>query len=651
MYKPVLELQASVDKFDSFRTGLLHGELRLGQRPAAGMTVVVEVGTAVKRAFALTDSVLSFSLAVPRVRSWSAEAPYLYTVQVRLKDSGRRAEEVLTRRVSFRKVELAGENWLVNGQRVRMSGFAAAGSIARGEMAQYLGLLKQFNVNAVRRVHGADSVYWNTLCDTLGLYAVDSGRMFVGALQIPVKGNSMAGLKEVHWRDGHWSQCFITDDEHAVFSANLAPGPAAWEMKKFYQPVRTEPGGPEKYPGASGMLVKVSNDYFFRPLTHLTMEWEVMLNGVTEQRGKVSELGIGAQRSGVFRLPVKMPQRPGEALVKVSYRLKKPEGALPAGHIVASDQLLLRGADVNDVSVHPAGELVLKDEGGTFSIGSAATGLDMQFNKQTGWLQHYVVGGRSLLEDTLGLMANFWRSPTDYDYYFKVPFQLAAWRHATREPRLQLFSTSTSTDFVIVRADYMLPDVRCMLHVHYTVNAKGEMQVEEVLEVDSTQVDTAAAPQSPGGPMLPRIGMKWFLPPGYDSVTYYGRGPWENYADRNDAAVVGIYRQEVDQLLFPYSRPQECGNRTDIRWWKITDKQGHGMMIAADSALLSISALHYFGDDLDDGDSLQQRHMSDLPRRPQVQLNIDHRQMGLSGMKPYRLPFGNYHYIYKVTPL
>jgi beta-galactosidase len=277
----------------------------------------------------------------------------------------------------------------------------------------------------------------------------------------------------------------------------------------------------------------------------------------------------------------------------------------------------------------------------------------MQFNKQTGWLQHYVVGGRSLLEDTLGLTANFWRSPTNYDYSYSLPLQLSAWKRATREPRLQLFSTSTSTDFVIVRADYLLPEVKCLLHVHYTVNARGEMQVEEVLEVDSTQVDTVGTGQGPGGsPMLPRMGMKWFLPAGYDSVTYYGRGPWENYADRCDGSFVGVYRQTVEELLFPYARPQECGNRTDVRWWKITDKQGlHGFMIAADSALLSISALHYFGDDLDDGDSLQRRRMSDLPPRPQVQLNIDHRQMGLSGMKPYRLPFGNYHYIYKVTPL
>jgi beta-galactosidase len=368
------------------------------------------------------------------------------------------------------------------------------------------------------------------------------------------------------------------------------------------------------------------------------MEWQVLVNGIPGQHGTTALPLIPPQKTGRIQLPIRMPAT-GEVLLNIIYRLKKAESLLPAGHVVATEQLVLREAYTNDVSIHPAGELIFKDEGGTFTISSPATGLDLQFNKQTGWLQHYVIGGHSLLEDTLGLTANFWRSPTDCDNAGRLPSTLSAWKYAARDPRLQLFSTSTSNDFVIVRADYLLPGTACLLHIHYTINAKGEMQLEEILEQDSTQTGSTDTSTVIRKTMLPRMGMKWFLPAGYDSVIYYGRGPQENYSDRNYGAALGIYRQTVEEQFYPYRRSQECGTRTDIRWWKITDPQGHGMQITADSALLSISALHYYDNDLEEG--------TPVPH-PQTQLNIDLRQMSLGGKG---LPYGNYHYIYKVTPL
>jgi hypothetical protein len=236
------------------------------------------------------------------------------------------------------------------------------------------------------------------------------------------------------------------------------------------------------------------------------------------------------------------------------------------------------------LSVHPAGELTFTDEGGAFTISALPSGLNVQFNKQTGLLQHFVIGGRSLLEDSLFLSPGLWNEPA-------------------REPKLQLFSTSTATDIVVVRADYQIPETFCALHVHYTVNAKGEMQVEQVLEVDSAQLSVAGDTFS--HPLLPRFGMRWFLPAGYDSIAYYGPGLQEQ--------AVGIYRQIVDQ---------PSGVRTGIRWWKINGGQGHGMQLTADSSQLSIGATR-----LADG--------------AKTRLNIDQR---------LDAPYGNYHYIYKMTP-
>jgi beta-galactosidase len=626
------QLQAEVD--DGFRNGVLRGEMQLGSRPEAGMKVMIEVKVAdggqgktvtptLRHMFAVTDSMLSFSSPVPGVRLWSAETPVLYDVQVRLTDSAGAGVEVITRQVAFRRISVLDSMLLVNNRRVRIKGISLAWpdtvsgqAVSKGSMLEAIRRMKFYNINTVRAPHRSFDTDWYALCDQYGLYVVDEAN---------------AGLAE----------------DPGIFAQEQHIAPAVGEIKHAYQPVITTLPGPSAASKTlPGFAIRIFNDHSFRDLSHLSLEWKVLVNGVQGQRGVVPMLTVGAQRSGVVRLPVRIPAGAGEVLLDVVYRLKKAEGLLPAGHIVAMDQLPLRPSYAGDIAVHPAGELIFTDEGGTFTISAPATGLHIQFNKQSGWLQHYVVGDRSLLEDTLGLSANFWRAPTPRDYAAGLPQQLSPWKAAMQEPKLQLFSTSTAADIVVVRADYFLPETFCALHVHYTVNSKGEMQVEQILEVDSAQLSSAGG--SFRNPMLPRFGMRWFLPAGYDSVTYYGRGPQENYEDRCRGAMAGIHRQSVDQQFFPYAPPQECGTRTGIRWWKITGQQGHGLQLTADSTLLSVSALHYFDTDLDNGDSLQQRKAAGLKPRPQTQLNIDLRQMGVEG--GFQLPYGNYHYIYKVTP-
>jgi len=357
------------------------------------------------------------------------------------------------------------------------------------------------------------------------------------------------------------------------------------------QPVTTTLSGPAK--GLPGIGIKVFNGYSSHGLSNLSLDWEVTLNGSVVQKGKVPLLAIGPQRSGPVRLPVKMPANPGEVFLNISYRLKKPESSLPAGCIVAREQLRLREY-VNDLSIHPAGELSFIDEGGTFTMTSLTTNLNMQFNKQTGWLQHYAMGPRLLAEDSSGLVIDLGQNPAP-----------------PQEPRLQLFSTSTSTDMAVVKADYLIPETPLLLHARYTVNAKGEMQVEQFLEVDTTQPrDTTAGPSVVKYP--PLFGMKWILPAGPDSVLYYGAA---STADNGAAPAADSCHHIPIGLFRPYA--DDTATRTDIRWCKFMDGQGHGLLITADSALLAM-------------------HVRNR------QLSITHPYI-ISGKD-------NYHYIYKVTP-
>ena len=351
---------------------------------------------------------------------------------------------------------------------------------------------------------------------------------------------------------------------------------------------RGRSAGPAIIPAAA--IIRVKNNSSGN-LSNLALQWQMQVNGLPGQKGTVFPLLIRPGQSANFRLPAKIPNGPkDEVFLNIRYILKKQDSLHPAGYIIASDQLLLLPAHETDCTVQPKGDLTFTDENGLFTVSSPHCNL--QFNKQTGRLLHYMAKGNSLLDEEQGLRPDYWED---------------------QEPKLQLFSTSTATNIAVVSADYSLPGVFCLLHIRYTVNADGEVLVGQTLEVDSTQFTNTNLPADSmyKGPALPRFGMQWTLPAGLDSVAYYGRG---GSPTPGSPPEIGIYRQLA---------PQQA---SDIRWYKITGKDGHGMQITADSSLLSVSAL-------------QPQPQS----QPRTLLNIDY--------PSFHLPFGNYHFFYKVTPL
>lgn len=148
------------------------------------------------------------------------------------------------------------------------------------------------------------------------------------------------------------------------------------------------------------------------------------------------------------------------------------------------------------------------------------------------------------------------------------------------------------------------------------------------------------------------------MPAAYDCIDYYGRGPWENYADRKDGALVGRYRQTVDEQFYPYIRPQETGTKSDVRRWRQHDIAGRGVEITA-SEPFSASALHYAQEALDEGLTKQQGHSQEIEPDDAVWLCIDKAQYGLGcidswgqlPLRKYRMPYGNYEFEFKIRPL
>lgn len=424
---------------------------------------------------------------------------------------------------------------------------------------------------------------------------------------------------------------------NGIFYPNRNPNPHAWEMKHFYQDIHATLAGKDG--------ITIYNENFFRDLSYATLKWEILVNGQKRESGEINDLDIKAHQSKTYPLNLPVPMD-AEAYLNITYYSKNATDLVPAGYVIGQDQLFLGGSRKAAVSVNGTGKLNVEDGMNAYTITSDK--MTMSFDRKTGFLNKYVVNSENLLENGFELRPNFWRAPTDNDMGAKLQLKLKAWKEATQDPKLVSIFTTETNGTVIVTANYTLPQVDGRLNMHYTVNADGEMLVNQELIAD-----TAKHKED-----LLKFGMKMILPEGYENIEYYGRGPVENYQDRKDGYPVGIYKQTVKEQFYPYIRPQETGNKTDIRWFTLTKNNGSGIRINSDQ-LLSMSALHYYDSDLDDGDQKDQRHPGDLSPRAQTQLNIDLVQMGLGSvnswgqlpLKQYRIPYQNYMYQFKITPV
>ena len=195
---------------------------------------------------------------------------------------------------------------------------------------------------------------------------------------------------------------------------------------------------------------------------------------------------------------------------------------------------------------------------------------------------------------------------------------------------------------------YSLPDVYAYLDINYELNGDGMIKVTESLHADSSKQE----------PMMFKFGMQMMVPKNYDQMEWYGRGPSENYWDRKDAAFVGLYKMSVRAQFHPYLRPQETGNKTDVRWVKLTDKNGKGLLISGDT-VLNISARHFLDKDLDDGLEKHNSHAGELKERNMTVLNIDLQQTGVGGinswgtwpLNQYRMNYQDYRYSFVIKPV
>ena len=413
---------------------------------------------------------------------------------------------------------------------------------------------------------------------------------------------------------------------NGLLQPDRQPSPQIYEVGYHYQNI---------WSSLNESTLTVFNENFFRTLDYVDLYWQVLADGEVVLDGSVKDINIKAQTKDSYQLPVaqkiaELKDAQKEVFLNVSYRNKTADGLLPAGYEVAHQQFLVNTKDsqgaCSDENANSKGKkaklnVVNKKESDALIV--SGDNINLEFSKSNGFITSYAVAGKAILGDKGSIRPNFWRAVTDNDMGAGLQRDLKAWNKP--EMNLTGFNGKKQKDgSVTVVAEYNLPGVHDNLTLTYDIKPCGTVIVTQTLE----QVNDSIAQQ-----ML-RFGMVMELPASMDQSKFYGRGPIENYNDRNDAQNVGIYVQNVDEQYFPYIRPQETGTKTDIRWWKQSGRSGEGLVVSAlnGQVLGAMSAIRYAVADMDEGMEKEQRHQSNVKKSPFVNLYIDGEMAGVGGV-------------------
>ena len=445
---------------------------------------------------------------------------------------------------------------------------------------------------------------------------------------------------------GDYGKYTVSDNNfnnNGLINPDRKPNPHMYEAGFVQRSILTTPVDLQKG------IVEVYNENFFIDLSRYYMVWQLKADGEVIRQGTVMELNVAPQQRAQITLPgYSVPaDATGELLLNVEYLLKQQDGILPAGTVVAYDQMSVRPYDAWTAEAAPTA-VAPTIEPNTRAIVVVAGDNKIYFNRWTGLLTDYTLDGTELVETGYTLRPMFWRAPTDNDMGAGQQNRFALWKN----PEMKLKSIKDSTlanGNIQVVSTFELPKLFATLEISYTINGAGEIGVKQKLTTDPAQEKM---------PHLFRFGMELTMPAAFRTIDFYGRGPVENYIDRQGAAKIGRYTQSVDDQYWGYIRPQESGNKSDLRWWKQTNVDGVGLMIES-NAPFEASALPYAMDDLDDGPSKDQRHSGSLVKRDFVTLNIASKQMGLGcedswgawPLQKYLLPYGDYEFDFVIKPV
>lgn len=439
---------------------------------------------------------------------------------------------------------------------------------------------------------------------------------------------------------------------NGIINPDRKPNPHANEVRYYYQNI---------WATAKDLKageVEVYNENFFKSLDDVELQWTLESEGKVLANGR-NALDIPAQQKRVVKLDgYSLPADvKGEVVLNLDFVLKKAEPMLDAGYAVAREQFV-----VNPYTF-PTMESVLAVTSGKYDtrkvekeekvawVTLSAGNTSVTFNHWNGWIDYLDVDGKPMLEEGYAITPDFWRAPTDNDYGAGTQRKLHAWKNPEMKMKSLKVVENEGKAEKGVEVVYDMPSVEATLTMTYTLTPAGELVVNEAMTVNK---DAKHKPQ------LMRYGMQLVMPKAYNMLTYYGKGPGENYIDRNNGDRLGVYDAKVADQYWGYVRPQESGNKTEVRYWQVKDENGKGLEFYS-FAPMECSTLNYLASDLDDGwdKNAHQSHSGDLTPRDFSVVKLAARQRGLAcvnswgaiPLEQYRMPYQDYSFTYVIRPL
>lgn len=416
---------------------------------------------------------------------------------------------------------------------------------------------------------------------------------------------------------------------NGLVNPDRVPHPGALEVKHVYQNVAVTALD------ASEGRFEITNRFFFTDLSRYEVRYRVMADAKTVRSGKL-RFSTAPQQSEPFAIELPRMEAGKRYYVDFDVVTVSPWLLLPAGSVIATDQILLQEPERQPFAPKGSACTVTREEGGRIVIASPQ--VRFVFDTVENRVVSYCVRGREIFEQGFGLQPNFWRAPNDNDYGNGQPARAQCWKEAGRDFRART-SVRAESGRTVLSVCYELPTGNGC-EVDYTVYPSGVVVTEMRFAGVGSEQPTD----------VPRVGLRMRMPLSADRFTYFGRGPEENYWDRCSGARLGLYSSSAAAEYFPYVRPQECGHHTDCAWLSIG-----GVTFVADDRF-EFNALRNTVEDLDSEEAVQcdyqwtnfspdenhdpalarnvlrrQHHISDVTPRDFVELCIDARQSGVGG--------------------
>lgn len=430
-----------------------------------------------------------------------------------------------------------------------------------------------------------------------------------------------------------------------IVSTDRKPHPALYEFKKLAQPLSLQWKNEKKN------LLEITNKRDFTDLSDLRGEWTLEVEGKAIKSGKLPVLKTAPGQSETFEIKLPRPEilRGQEAFLLVRFSLAKAASWAPAGHELAWEQLPVKLPTAKATKAAPTASapLQLNEEEGRIVI--TGENLEVVFSRESGTLTNYKIGGANLLLS--GPKLQVWRGATDNDgikgWSGQEGKPLGRWLTAGlneitfNTPEISATANRNGSVTVSIRQSISCAaGENALVHQHvYTVQSDGIIRIENLFHADTTLPD------------LPRLGVTITLPPEFETLEWYGRGPGENYVDRNRATWISRFQSTVTEEYVNYVLPQEHGNKTDLRWMTLHSENA-GLLFVLDAPCEG-SASHFTPDDL-----FAARHTTDLQPRAETFVNLDVAQRGLGTascgpdtLPQYRIEPGEYKLDFLIVPL